>query len=315
MRLKVITAADIPFGRLLPFALLDADANILIAAGQAVTPEQFALLEEFGVYRDADWTTTVEEESPSATDFGLPAPHPITAYNLADKLADKNKPTVNRAAPKQQDGIQNLRMNYAGSEEGFFVRLYGMVQGQSLIVAAPTQNGQLVFVKEGDNFDFKGFYSRAIYSFTAAIRQVCFQPFPYLHISWPDPSRVNKQIVRQARRIDINLPCTVYVGENKKRTINGVIRNLSTGGAEVELFGQFAEERGLVRLAFRVPVHGQKFMIEQEVRLMGKRTYEDEPAERFGLAFDNLPYDMVLALHGYIQETLLSRLETPLFAV
>jgi c-di-GMP-binding flagellar brake protein YcgR len=312
MRLKVVTASEIPFGRLLPFALFDADANVLIASGQTVTPEQFALLEEFGVYRDADWVATVEENTATTIDIGLPAPHPISGYGSS--AADQQK-NANRQAPKQQEGVQYLRMNYAGSEEGFFVRLYGMVPGQSLILAAPTENGQLVFVKEGDNFDFKGFYSRAIYSFRAAIRQVCFQPFPYLHINWPELSRVQKQIVRQTRRIDINLPCTLYLTPDKKSTINGVIRNLSTGGAEVELFGHFDAHQTRVRIAFRVPVHGQKFLIEEETTIIGKRAYEDEPAERYGLSFDNLPYDMVLALHGYIQETLLGRLETPLFAV
>ncbi|RCS57447.1 flagellar brake protein [Parvibium lacunae] len=317
MRLKAVTPEDIPFGRVLPFALLDADANILIAAGQSVTPEQFAVLETFGVFRDADWEPPLETTEHGTIGAGLPAPHPITPYD--GRTPQRQSDTrANKQPPKQSDGIQYLRMNFLGSEEGFFVRLYGMVPGQSLIISAPIENGQLLFVKEGDLFDFKGFYSRAIYSFSAAVRQVCFQPFPYLHINWPEPSRVSKQIVRQTRRIDISLPCTLYIGPALKKTINGVVRNLSTGGLEIELFGHLDDTTpagSQVKVAFRVPVHGQKFMIEHEAKLVGKRTYEDEPAERYGLSFENLPYDMLLALHGYIQETLLNRLETPLFAV
>lgn len=300
MRLQPLSREQIPLNEPLPFPLLDQRGKIILASGQIISSEmQRAMLWDRGLFQDLDWVETTQPASDAPSDH-----------------------TLNPASPQVHMGesqyVQYLRMNYPGTQDGFMVRYFGAAAGQSLFVAAPMENDSMVFVKEGDTFDFKSFYGQAIYSFTAIIEKVCFSPFPYLHIKWPDRSLMQKTTVRESRRVQLELPCSiVHTGTGgREQKISGLITNLSHGGAELGLTQALPETVNLFRMVFRVALTEERYLLELNAQIVSRRaaSHGDAFPYRYGIRFEQVPRETQLLLYAFVQDLQLTRLETPLFA-
>ena len=295
MRLQALTREQILLNQALPFPLLDQRGKIILAAGQTIGSEaQRNTLWERGLFQDLDWVA--------------PAP--------PDSTANAIQPQVQLGEGQH---VQYLRMNYPGTQDGFMVHYSGAAVGQSLFVSAPMENGSMVFVKEGAAFDFKSFYGQAIYSFTASIEKVCFSPFPYLHIKWPERSKIKKATVRGSRRVQLELPCSiVYTGTaGHEQKINGLMTNLSSGGAELGLAQALPEVVNLFRMVFRVALTEERYLLELSAQIVSRQAASpgDAYPHRYGIRFEQVPRETQLLLYAFVQDVQLTRLETPLFAV
>lgn len=223
-----------------------------------------------------------------------------------------------RGRPDSTETGEHLLMSFDPGDEGTPVRLIGSYPGRSLLITAPAVDGRLLFVKEGQIFHFRSFYAQAVYSFSTAIQKVCFSPFPYLHLDWPAASRIERTVVRRARRVDVKLPCAVYWDlDGTTHTYNGSLRNLSVNGAELHL-GRSIPTRGEhLRIAFRVQVANERYLIECGIRVMRHSVLagrDDTMIDEYGLELADLTPESFLIVHAFVQETAVTRLETPLYA-
>jgi hypothetical protein len=192
------------------------------------------------------------------------------------------------------------------------VKLIGVHEGKSLLVTAPDE-GQL-FVREGRLYRFRSFSGEYVYEFVAPLIKVCTAPFPYLHIGWAGSRQVEKRNLRAARRVRTDLQCMVYPGQTTNgRFAKGLIHDLSTAGAAITLQDELAVFYDEIRVVFRVHVAEQEVLIEARARPVRK----PEPGasdQTLGVAFVGLGDFERLALHAYVNASVVRELELPLYA-
>lgn len=320
--LQPLARGDFVVGRPLPYAIYDRNGKLLLAAGQAVQSEaQLQALCMIGLYRNPRWH---EGGVPAVARVPEGGKAVMKNANERESVAQEKsageayRPPV--VATDDAVGRQVLKMSTPGSGNEYSVRLLGVNPDTSLIVSAPGIDGKLVFVKEGQVFHFRGFFGHTVQSFDATILKVQFSPYPYLHISWPDPSKIARRRIRSTRRAKCRLPCVIYYRRSgTEKQENGFVSDLSVGGAELwlaqELPGSFED----FRVAFKINVAGQRILIDSGVSALRlkeemRRTAGPQGAQgaHYGMAFESLSDQLQLAIHAYINELLVAQLESPL---
>jgi len=306
--LQPLARSDLAIGRALPFPIFDRNGELLLGAGLPVQNEiQLDALCARGLYRNPRWV------SPVATDI---RPRARVAAPTVDVPTDAphRSPRAVRIATDDALGIQVLRMSGVDDAREFPVRLLGVNPGTSLIVTAPSEDERLIFVKEGQAFKFQGMFGESALVFVATVVKVQFAPFPYLHLSWPDPSRIQRRTVRSARRAGCRLPCVVYLERGSGTVnVNGFVVNLSQGGAEVVVPFEAPDLKDSVRIAFRVMVAGRSTLFEQQAYVVRRKTEAGaQDGAHYALQFLEVPDDVQFALHAYILELLVEQFECPL---
>lgn len=219
-----------------------------------------------------------------------------------------------RPPPRELASWRVLKMWANGDElaDAVTVKLIGVHEGHSIIVAAPEEPGALA-VKEGAFYKFRSFSGESTYEFTAPLLRVCSEPFEYLHVGWPQQQHVEKRELRAAPRVRTELPCMVYPGgQATGRFVKGTISDLSTGGAAISLHDDLSVFYDEVKIVFQVAVADHEVMIEARARPVRK---PDESGERLmGVSFVALGQAEKLAVHAYVNAGLVRELEIPLYA-
>lgn len=219
-----------------------------------------------------------------------------------------------RPPPRELASWRVLKMWANGDElaDAVTVKLIGVHEGHSIIVAAPEEPGALA-VKEGAFYKFRSFSGESTYEFTAPLLRVCSEPFEYLHVGWPQQQHVEKRELRAAPRVRTELPCMVYPGgQATGRFVKGTISDLSTGGAAISLHDDLSVFYDEVKIVFQVAVADHEVMIEARARPVRK---PDESGERvMGVSFVALGQAEKLAVHAYVNAGLVRELEIPLYA-
>jgi c-di-GMP-binding flagellar brake protein YcgR len=310
--LQPLAKADIVVGLPLRFPVYDRGGKLLLAAGQVVhNAGQLEALGASGLYRNPRWA------DPQPTVLRRAKSENAYDPRITQLTIPIDRTSIQGYAIKQEEAGSSwmLRMSSEGAAQEHTVRLLGVNEGQSVIVSAPTEEGKVVFIKEGASYRFKGFFGQSIVIFTTTVAKVCFAPSPYLHLAWPDATRITTRVVRSARRARCNLPVVVYFSKGKEKAQdNGFITDLSVGGADIALRERLPAECDSVRVAFRVQVATKRFMIETMARVIRQKANASEAAtgaDHYGIEFLALSDEHSLAVHGLIHELLVEKLECP----
>lgn len=312
--LQPLARVDIRIGAPIPFPVYDRSGRLLLARGQVVAdPRALDSLVARGLYVNPRWSRgegtladtggeqPVGNEQPAAEFRGLP---PLTN--------GKGKVRKSREIP----AWRLLRMWSEGgsADDAMTVKLVGVHEGKSIVITAPERDGRLAFVKEGVTFFFSGFSGELVYEFNALVQKVRFDPYPYLHIGWPHDWQVGKRRVREARRVRTDVPCILYRdSQSTSNFVKGVLTNLSTGGASLQLKDPIHGLEERVRLAFRVEIAGQQKLFEIDAKPVRLPEADDlEPS--IGLSFLDLDEAQRMALHAFVYLQLVREMEMPLLA-
>ena len=303
-----LARTDLMVGRPLSHPVFDRRGELLLAAGQTVQSEaQLQLLCTRGLYHNPRWQT------PGVQVAAPPRPETASVAGAGTEPASHALTRVARAATDDAVGIQALKMIPEGGTREFSVRLLGVNPDNTILVSAPTEEGKLIFVKEGQTFRLQGLFGEAVLIFTSSIVKVQFAPFPYLHLSWPDPSRIQRKHVRTARRAHCRLPCVVYIEHaSATSSVHGFVLDVSTGGAEIAVPYEAPDLKDKVRLAFRIIVAGRSTLVEHYGQIVRRKPDERTDGVHYGIQFAELPAELELVLHAYILELLVAQLECPL---
>ena len=313
--LQPLARIDIRIGKPIPFPVYDRSGRLLLARGQVVSdPRALDALVERGLFVNPRWNSddvmVVEREDEDDSEEELqPAPEfrgmpPLTDGKVQSK---KTRPLA---------AWRMLRMWSEGgsADDAMSVKLIGVHEGKSIVITAPERDGRLAFVKEGVMFHFRGFSGELVYEFNAPVQKVRFEPYPYLHVGWPQGWQVGKRRLREARRVRTEVPCILYRDPaTTSAFVKGVLTDLSTGGAALQLKDPINGLNDLVRLAFRLQVAGQQVLFEIDAKPV-RRPDADEQEPSIGLSFLGLNDAQKLALHAYVYLQLVREMETPLLA-
>lgn len=310
--LQPLAGADVSIGLPLRFPIYDRNGKLLLAAGQVVQTEgQLKALQASGLYRNPRWS----EAQPPV--FRRPKADNGYDPRITQLTIPLERSTSQGYTVKQEEAGSSwmLRMSTEAGGQEYSVRLLGVNDGKSLIVSAPTEENKVVFIKEGSQYKFKGFFGQSIVIFTAAVAKVCFSPSPYLHLAWPDSTKITTRVVRNSRRARCNLPVVVYCSRGATEAQdNGFITDLSVGGADVALRDPLPADAESVRVVFRVQVATKRIMIDTVARVIRQKATAAEAstgANHYAVEFLDLSDEQVLAVHAYIHELLVEKLECP----
>ncbi len=310
--LQPVARLDVRLGRPIPFPVYDRNGRLLLAAGQVVTDEKAldALIER-GLYSNPRWNTDgfVREVNGGDDDKG-PQTEPGSGLGGLAEF----KPAKRMRSASAAHRVLKVWPEGGSPEDAMTVKLIGVNEGRSMVISAPERDGKLAFIKEGSLYNFRGFSGELVYEFKAAVHKTRFEPYPYLHIDWPQDWQVSKRRLREARRVTVDIPCILYPDPQKSEGfVKGAITDLSTGGASVQFKDRVPKLGDQVRLAFRVQVAGQQVLFEAVSSVM-RQPDPAAVAPSVGLKFDALSDVERLALHAYVYLNLVRELELPLCA-
>jgi hypothetical protein len=181
-------------------------------------------------------------------------------------------------------------------------QLLGALPGHSVMVTAPDP-GIHAFA-EGDSLVVRIFTGEEALAFRAGVTRVCRQPFPYLHLTYPQA--FEKALARNARRARLSLSARATAGGPP---VDVLIHNLSIEGAQVEA----GEELGPVGTRIELSASLQLDRIGErpvtlpaDIRNLRRHESDGKAVFRYGLQFVDPPLESELALAAFVYRELVA---------
>jgi c-di-GMP-binding flagellar brake protein YcgR len=148
--------------------------------------------------------------------------------------------------------------DFSSAKQRHYVKLIGYLNKKSVLVSHPMHDEKLLFVKKGESFLVRGFSGTKTYDFTADVVNVCLQPYPYLHLSFP--SQVSTINMRVSMRIKIRVVCSIK-SKSGQVTTAATIDDMSITGARIQSKAEFGRVGDEVELSFKLPLDGVEQLI------------------------------------------------------
>lgn len=209
---------------------------------------------------------------------------------------------------KVGDRIQlQLPPRFAG--ERVIVKLIGYLAPHSLIVTPPRDvDGFRLPIEEGEGVFVRVFANENAFAFESVVSKVVRLPFDYLHLSFP--TQVRGRNVRKAPRVKTRIICSLSASGQTTDSVPGVLVNLSANGALLVTRGDSLSRGDVVRLSFRLMIHGIEVLMNLEavVRslIAGESATRQETAY-FGVEFVNLTPTDRMTLQSMVYQQLIEQ--------
>ncbi|HEX4855412.1 MAG TPA: flagellar brake protein [Limnobacter sp.] len=303
--LSPLAKGDIEIGKALPFPIFDRNGVLLLAEGQAVQSQrQLDELAAKGLYHNPRWGRKFPVQPPRAA-----LDSPVVS-----------RPPASR--PFSEDPFEtgtHLKMLPPGQAmEPFFVRLIGSIPQQAILVTHPTRDGQCIFCKEGQVWDFQATYGLSIYRFSSMIEKVLLSPHPLLVLSWPQETHLEVKAVRSAKRVNCELPATLRIAGDQQtegEPLSGVIDNISTGGFELRLSRLIELEIGQqISIAFQILLDERKYLLETTASVVSRPRATGQASSVYGFVWKQLQDEQFAVIHACVSDRLNERLGPQFYA-
>jgi c-di-GMP-binding flagellar brake protein YcgR len=233
--LITLTPSDLSLGVPLPWDVLDSEGKVIFEKARTVDSQPLLdQLMKLGLYRAA--------------------PEPVNERLDVAGTGESGEVQISTLAQVQLmpgDPIQLQTLHTTGAER-YQVRMIGVHAPISLLVSAPTAQGKLIFVKEGQQFLVRGFVGKDAVAYKTRVLKSNLSPFPYLHLAYPQS--VQSMRIRASARVSVDLVTAVTAPTGQAAAARLV--DLSLGGARLISSRPFAKKGDEVKLAFRINPSG-----------------------------------------------------------
>jgi c-di-GMP-binding flagellar brake protein YcgR len=294
-----VRKAEIEIGKPLGFAAYDADHNLLLNRGVVVTSaNQVEVLLAKGLFRQR-----VREKSGH-----------VNARLEVDRSADAGS---GAAAVKEEslsfeaiklmpgDALQ-LQSQVEGQTERLTVHVIGVMKPKSVLVSAPSVDGKLIFVRDGQTYLVRAFSGLNVCAFKAKVLKSQLQPFPYLHLSYPDS--VQAMRIRKTMRAPVGIIVAVHQSEEGRQIGAGKLVDISVGGAKMLSPMQLGHKGDSLWLSFKVRLGDMEEYVKTPVVIRSEGEEDDEQGKRmktFGIQFGELEQSQRLIIMNLVYQHLL----------
>ncbi len=290
-----VRKAEIELGKPLPFAVYDADRNLLLNRGVVVSSEhQLEGLAERGLFRERE-----------------------RAHGAATAMRDAADPERGGTKPGEEslsfeavklvpgDALQ-LQPLLEGQVERYTVRVIGIMKPKSVLVTAPVVEGKLIFVRDGQTYLVRAFSGLNVCAFKAKVLKAQLQPFPYLHLSYPDS--VQAMRIRKNMRAPASIIVAVHDSEEARQSGAGRIVDLSVGGAKLLSPSRLGDREQTLWLSFKVNLGDMEEYVKTPAVIRSVGVEEDEqgkPMNAYGVQFGALGQSQRLIIMNLVYQHLL----------
>lgn len=144
-----------------------------------------------------------------------------------------------------------------GDNAGSYPSRIEDVGSDAVVVAAPTNEGSVLELSEGDQLQIQVFRMDAMYSFGSVVEAVIMYPFPMLQLALP--AEIERHQRRRYARVDAALPAryrrTGKGADSRLVPYRGTATNVSGGGVLIVTrhFGPGVEEGSHVEVELELP--------------------------------------------------------------
>ncbi|MBM4180582.1 MAG: flagellar brake protein [Betaproteobacteria bacterium] len=293
-----VRKSEIELGKPLPFSIYDASRNLLLSRGVIVRSEhQIEVLLERGLFREGrrqrlEFTRSALEEGEGAGVGGTPRTQEETLSFEAIKL--------------MPDDTLQLQPLLEGQTERFTVRVIGVMKPKSVLVTAPMVDGKLIFVRDGQTYLVRAFSGLNVCAFKARVLKAQLQPFPYLHLAYPDT--VQAMRIRKAMRAPASIIVAVHESEEGRQVGAGKLVDISVGGAKMHSPMKLGEKDQTLWLSFKVKLGDMEEYVKTPaiIRSLGEEDDEQgKPMKSLGLQFGDLNQAQRLIIMNLVYQHLL----------
>jgi len=286
---------DLQLGQPVPYAIFDAQGQLLISAGQVIrNADLLATLQEVGLYANSQWSRA---RKPAPVPSGGARVHrsPVAESEPA-KMGDGQQPE-RRSLPdlKLQPGMWlQIGEGGAGGRPRTSVRLIGWSEKNAVFLSSLNAQGAVVPFREGETLSLKTLAGRDVVAFSGIVSKVIFSPIPYVILTYPE--QIQRQQLRKAQRVDTDLIASVTFDD---AVFAGRIINLSASGAMLAS-STTLRASALLQLVFRLPAAGSEHTVVLKAQV---RSISREEGQ-VGIEFVELGTQERLVIEHFIFQTL-----------
>jgi c-di-GMP-binding flagellar brake protein YcgR len=293
-----VRKAEIEVGKPLRFAIYDTGHNLLLNRGVVVTSEnQVEVLIQKGLFRErvrekhGHVAARLEDDRPGETDGSGKPQEEILSFDAIKLMPG--------------DALQ-LQPLQEGQTERFTVHVIGVMKPKSVLVTAPLVEGKLIFVRDGQTYLVRAFSGLNVCAFKAKVLKSQLQPFPYLHLSYPDS--VQAMRIRKAMRAPASIIVAAQQSEEDRQIGAGKLVDISVGGAKMLSPMPLGHLGDSLWLSFKVQLADMEEYVKTPVVIRSEGEEEDEQGKRmkaFGIQFGELGQSQRLIIMNLVYQHLL----------
>jgi hypothetical protein len=240
-------------------------------------------------------STVLDEPSPK---IGKPEPSPRDAGPL----------TLDQIKLNIGDSIQ-LQFQSDVEPSRCFVTLIGYLEGQSVVVTTPILNGNMMLVREGQDFVVRLFSGKSAYAFAASAKRVTNTPYPHLHLTYP--KEVRGMVVRGSSRGRTHIICHATVEGGRGHAC--IARDISVGGALIAASEKIGEVGQLLTLKLRVKVGEAEHVLALNCKIRSvnasRPTVDEKSTVLHGLSFEDVTGQDTLVISTLLYQNMISAQE------
>ncbi|MDP2832201.1 MAG: flagellar brake protein [Pseudomonadota bacterium] len=293
-----VRKAEIELGKPLGFAVYDTDRNLLLNRGVVVTTDnQVEVLLQKGLFRER-----VREKSGHVA-ARLDDDKPAEAGGYGKPQEESLSFDAIKLMPG--DALQ-LQPMLEGQTERFTVHVIGVMKPKSVLVTMPIVEGKLIFVRDGQTYLVRAFSGLNVCAFKARVLKSQLQPFPYLHLSYPDS--VQAMRIRRAMRAPAGIIVAAQQSEEGKPIGAGKLVDISVGGAKMVSPMSLGQKGDSLWLSFKVKLGDMEEYVKTPVVIRSTGEEEDDQGKRmksFGIQFGELGQSQRLIIMNLVYQHLL----------
>ncbi len=198
--------------------------------------------------------------------------------------------------------LQLQTSNGAGQPERFSCRLIGCLPGRSILLSVPKLAGKLVRFRAGQKVVARLMVDNGIGIFVSVVDVQTADPYPILHISYPD--NVSFKGIRGATRVAIDEPVQMRnLNTPSDEILQGSVVDVSVTGARIEAMSDFGEIGNKIQVTMRVGVANiiRDLSLEAFIRSSGEVDPQNaESVVAYGVEFIEPDEDRRLLLYAYV---------------
>jgi len=198
--------------------------------------------------------------------------------------------------------LQLQTSNSAGQPERFSCRLIGCLPGRSILLSVPKLAGKLVRFRAGQKVVARLMVDNGIGIFASVVETQTVDPYPILHISYPE--NVSFKGIRGATRVAIDRPVEVSnLTIISDKTFSASVVDVSVTGARIEAVSAFGDIGNKIQIAMSVAVANivRELTLEAIIRSRGDVDPQNpNGAIAYGVEFIEPEEDKRLLLYAYV---------------
>ncbi len=198
--------------------------------------------------------------------------------------------------------LQLQASNSAGQPERFSCRLIGCLPGRSILLSVPKLAGKLVRFRAGQKVVARLMVDNGIGIFASVVETQTADPYPILHIGYPD--NISFKGIRGATRVAIDRPVEVSnLTIISDKIISASVVDISVTGARIEAMSVFGDIGNKIQIAMSVGVANivRELTLEAIIRSRGDVDQQSpNGVVAYGVEFIEPEEDKRLLLYAYV---------------